>query len=153
MKKMVVILFFVASSLTAGAAVESNSEQAIPSVALPEEFAQILRYYEKFWSEKDLGALARLFTEDGCVLSSGAHPVCGRKAIEAFYHGHGGTLELRAIAYAKGETIGYIIGGYTWIPGGQDKGKFTITLRKNKSGRWKIVSDMDNSNTPAPKNE
>lgn len=25
-------------------------------------------------------------------------------------------------------------------------GKFTLTLRKDKSGRWLIVSDMDNSN-------
>ena len=45
-------------------------------------------------------------------------------------------------------TAGYIIGAYGRKAGDPDDGKFTLTLRKDSSGRWLIVSDMDNGNRP-----
>ena len=41
--------------------------------------------YEAAWQAKDAAALARLFAEDGFVLSSAAPMVRGRKAIQTFY--------------------------------------------------------------------
>jgi len=117
-----------------------------PTIALPRELARVLTDYEGAWSARDAKALAALFAEDGFVLPGGRPPVRGRDAIERYYQGHGGPLSLRAIAYATEGSVGYILGGYASEKGREDNGKFTLTLRKDASGKWWIFSDMDNSN-------
>ena len=133
-----------ASVLTATAAVAE--QQA--TVTLPAPLARVLSDYERAWQNKDAAALAELFAEDGFVLSSGAQPVRGRRDIERHYRGAGGPLALRAFAYATEGSVGYIIGGFARRRGEPDIGKFTLTLRKGTDGRWLIMSDMDNGNTP-----
>jgi ketosteroid isomerase-like protein len=123
----------------------SRSDQA--SVALPPELARVLTDYEAGWKAGDAAALSSLFTEDGFVLSPGQMPVKGRAAIRKLYTGPGSPLSLRAFAYAMHGPVGYVIGGYSAERGMPDEGKFTLTLRKDKRGRWLIVSDMDNLNT------
>ena len=118
----------------------------LPSVSLPPELARVLTDYETAWQAKDAAGLAALFAEDGFVLSSGSPPVRGRAAIERHYAGAGNPLALRALAFATAGDIGYIIGGFARQKGDPDTGKFTLTLRKGKGGRWLIVSDMDNGN-------
>jgi ketosteroid isomerase-like protein len=133
------------------AAAQTPAPSPLPSIALPPELARVLTDYEAAWRSKDAAALARLFTEDGFVLSSGTPPVRGRAAIERHYTGQGGPLALRAIAYATDGAVGYIIGGYAQQAGASDSGKFTLTLRRGAGGRWLIQSDMDNANTrPRP---
>ena len=123
----------------------------VPSVQLPPDVARVLRDYETAWQQRDAKALAKLFTEDGFVLSPGQPPVRGRDAIEASYTGKGGPLALRALHFATDGKVGYIIGGYAAKAGDPDDGKFTLTLRKS-GGRWLIVSDMDNPNSrPRPR--
>ena len=123
----------------------------VASVALPPEVERVLRDYETAWQQRDAKALAKLFTEDGFVLSPGQPPVRGRDAIEANYTGKGGPLALRALHFATDGKAGYIIGGYAAKPGDPDDGKFTLTLRK-VGRRWLIVSDMDNPNSrPRPR--
>ena len=117
-----------------------------PTVDLPPELARVLTDYENAWAARDAKALAGLFAEDGYVLPGGSPPVKGRAAIERYYQGHGGPLSLRAIAYATEGPVGYILGGYASEKGKQDDGKFTLTLRKDASGKWWIFSDMDNGN-------
>ena len=119
----------------------------LPSVTLPAPLARVLREYETAWQRKDARALAALFAEDGFVLSNGVPAVRGRAAIEEHYEGQGGPLSLRAFAYAVEESTGYVIGGFARREGEPDIGKFTLTLRKGSSGRWVIVSDMDNGNS------
>lgn len=121
-----------------------------PSVTLPPELARVLKDYEAGWTKGDAAALASLFADDGFVLSNGRAPVKGRQAIQKLYTRNGSPLFLRAIAYATRGDIGYIIGGYSHERGKPDDGKFTLTLRKADSGRWLIVSDLDNSNSPQP---
>jgi ketosteroid isomerase-like protein len=118
-------------------------------VDLPQELARVLREYERAWSARDPQTLATLFTEDGFVLSGGRPPVKGRAAIASQYKDGGGPLALRALAYQTDGRTGYIIGAYADKPGDPDRGKFTLTLRK-ETGRWLIVSDMDNSNGAPP---
>jgi len=118
-----------------------------PSVAMPAPLARVLTDYEKAWSQKDAAALAQLFAEDGFVLSSGAPMVRGRDAIRRFYTGAGGPLSLRAIAFATEGNVGYIIGAFTDRQGAPDRGKFTLTLRRDPGGQWLIMSDMDNGNS------
>jgi ketosteroid isomerase-like protein len=109
--------------------------------------ARVLTDYEVAWRNKDAAALAALFAEDGFVLSDGGPPVRGRAAIQKHYAGHGGPLALRALAFATEGSVGYVIGGFSRHAGEPDTGKFTLTLRKDVSGRWWIVSDMDNGNS------
>jgi ketosteroid isomerase-like protein len=119
---------------------------ALPSVDLPGPLARLLRDYESAWRARDAAALAALFAEDGFVLTGGSPPVRGRAAIEKAYAGMGGPLELRALAFATEGAIGYIVGGFAREKGEPDVGKFTLTLHRGEDGRWRIFSDMDNSN-------
>jgi ketosteroid isomerase-like protein len=120
------------------------------SVTLPPALARVLTDYEAEWQRKDAVALAALFTEDGFVLSGGTPPVRGRAQIEKHYTGRGGPLSLRALAFASEGSIGYIIGAFAPVKGEPDVGKFTLTLRKGRDGRWLIASDMDNGNARRP---
>ena len=133
--------------LSQGAAGAQMQAQALPSVTLPPQLERVLADYEKAWQNKDAGALADLFAEDGFVLSGGAPPVRGRAQIKERYTGQGGPLCLRALAYATEGSIGYIIGGFSRNKGEPDVGKFTLTLRKSSADRWLIMSDMDNGNS------
>ena len=121
-------------------------EPALPSVVLPPELSRVLTDYEKAWRAHDAAALARLFAEDGFVLSPGSEPARGRAAIEKHYANAGGELALRALAYAVDGRIGYIVGGFGHRAGEPDNGKFTLTLVRGDGGRWLIFSDMDNGN-------
>ena len=137
--------FALAMLFCAAALVASPTADQQPSVKLPPELDRVLRDYERYWSTRDPAALAKIFTEDGFVLSPGNPMIRGRAAIEAFYRGPGGPLTLRAVAFVSEGTVGYIIGAYAVNPGDPDIGKFTLTLRR-EAGRWLIVSDMDNGN-------
>jgi ketosteroid isomerase-like protein len=121
--------------------------QPLPSVQLPLPIARVLSDYERAWRARDAAALAALFTDDGFVLSNGVPPVRGRSEIQRHYSGQGGPLALRTLAYATDGAVGYIIGGFARREGEADIGKFTLTLHQDASGRWLIVSDMDNGNS------
>jgi ketosteroid isomerase-like protein len=123
----------------------------LPSVTLPAELDRVLRDYEKAWQAKDPAALSILFAEDGFVLASGRPPVRGRDAIRAAYTGDGGPLALRAFAYGTQGSVGYIIGAFGPVAGGEDRGKFVLTLRREPGGRWLITADMDNSSQRSPR--
>jgi len=117
-----------------------------PSVELPAALDRVLRDYETAWKNKDASALASLFAEDGFVLSGNRPPIRGRDAIEEHYTGRGGSLSLRALAFASEGSVGYIIGAFAARASEPDAGKFTLTLVKDAGGRWLIMSDMDNGN-------
>lgn len=119
----------------------------LADAALPPDLDRVLRDYERAWRANDAAALASLFAEDGFVLQSNAPPVRGRPAIQAAYTGQGGgSLRLRALAFATGDTNGYIIGAYAYGDASDDTGKFTLTLRRAPGRPWLIFSDMDNPN-------
>lgn len=127
----------------------SNTQTQLPSIALPPELDRVLRDYEAGWRKGDAPALAALFSENGFVMQNGKPPVRGRAAIQSAYQsGAGGQLKLRALAVATADTIGYIIGAYGYDASGVDMGKFTLTLKRQRGGKWLIFSDMDNGNAP-----
>jgi ketosteroid isomerase-like protein len=143
-RSLIAVAMLVASA-THGAA-QTAELSTEPSIELPADLARVLRDYEAAWSRKDAAALAQLFAADGYVLPNGGPPVKGRTAIERHYTGSGGPLFLRAFAYAAEGSVGYILGGFSGEPARPDAGKFTLTLRKERDGRWLIVSDMDSPN-------
>lgn len=140
------ILIFGAAALAAAAGLEDEAPTVLPSVQLPPELARVLTDYETAWRAGDGASLALLFADDGFVLPNGAPPVRGRAAVQKFYKGPGGPLLLRAFAFATEGDVGYILGGFSRQEGQPDVGKFTLTLRRSRTGRWLIVSDMDNGN-------
>ena len=140
-----VVLFLVTlSSARPLAAQLPAGSDTLPTVLLPPDLDRVLRDYERAWRARDAGALAELFTEDGFVLSGGAPPVRGRANVEDKYARSGGPLHLRAIAFAAGDTVGYIIGTYGARPAEINAGKFILALRRRPGGRWQIAADMDN---------
>ena len=121
-----------------------------PRVQLPADLNQVLANYEAAWQSHNPKALSELFAEDGFVLTPDHPPARGRAEILAVYGHAGGALSLHPYAYAVEGHVAYIIGGFSRSPQDEDGGKFTLTLRKTREGRWLIVSDMDNGNRPRP---
>jgi hypothetical protein len=116
----------------------------LPSVTLPAELDRVLRDYEKHWKASNGEALSALFTDDGFINRNGW--IRGRDAIRQAYQRSGGDLRLRAIGYAAGDTVGYIVGGYRYGEATQDGGKFVLALRRAPRGEWRIAADLDAAN-------
>jgi ketosteroid isomerase-like protein len=137
-------LAFAAPTTVAG---QGTPTPTLPSITLPPEVERVLRDYERHWAAGDEAALAALFTEDGFVLQNGRPPIRGREAIRQAYAPFDGPLRLRAMGYAVGDSVGYIVGGYRYGDATEDSGKFVLALRRTPGGPWLIASDMDNFNT------
>lgn len=146
MRRLGVALLVLAVA-PAAAPAQDTAAAPLPSVTLPPALDRVLRDYERAWTARDAQALAALFTTDGFVLRPGHPPVRGRDGIARAYAGAGGPLSLRAMTFAVGDTVGYIIGGYAARPGDPDDGKFVLAVRRDASGRWLIAADMDNGNS------
>lgn len=133
-------------------AAQARSQTADPlglePVALPAPLDRVLRDYEAAWEAGDGKRLAALFTEDGFALSNGRLPMRGRAAIEAWHTRPGGDLQLRAFAWSTSDSVGYIVGGYTYPGMTGPGGKFLLALRRGADRRWLIAADMDNSAAP-----
>jgi uncharacterized protein (TIGR02246 family) len=117
----------------------------LPSISLPAELDRVLRDYERGWRAGNEKALAELFTEDGFVPTGGGW-VRGRDGIRRTYETQQGDLQLRALAYAVADTVGYIVGAYGYGPEAGDRGKFVLALRRSPGGQWLIAADIDQSN-------
>ena len=141
------VLCSIAAFSSLSVAQASNAPPApLPSIALPPELDRILRDYERGWRAGNEKALAELFTEDGFVPTGGGW-VRGRDGIRRTYETQQGDLQLRAVAYAVADTVGYIVGAYTYGPeSATDRGKFVLALRRPPGGQWLIAADIDQSN-------
>jgi uncharacterized protein (TIGR02246 family) len=119
----------------------------LPSITLPADLDRVLRDYERAWKAGDEATLATLFTPDGFV-PTGQGWVRGRDAIRAAYENQSGTLQLRALAFAVQDTVGYIVGAYGFgdTPPVPDTGKFVLALRRARGGPWLIAADIDQTN-------
>src|SRR5687768_8717206 len=145
--RICVALLCFATVTPAAAQSSATAASQLPSVSLPAELDRVLRDYEVAWRSGDAAKVAALISVDGFVLQNGRAPVRGRDAIGKAYAGQaGGELRLRALAHAVADTVGYIIGAYSYGNSPGDVGKFTLTLRRPRSGQWEIFSDMDNGN-------
>jgi hypothetical protein len=117
----------------------------LPTVDLPRDLDRVLRDYERLWRAKDAAGLASIFTRDGFIARRGW--IRGHDAIrEAYSATSGGDLRLRAVGYATGDTVGYIVGGYRYGDSQTDGGRFVLGLRRQPGQPWRIAVDMDASN-------
>ena len=129
-------------------AAQGNAEWPLQVVALPPELDRVLRDYEAAWKAGDGARLARVFTSDGIILPSGKLPGRGTEAIQASHTKPGGELQLVAFAWAVGDTVGYIVGGYRYPNTTGPGGKYVVTLRKGGDGLWRIAADIENLSRP-----
>lgn len=106
---------------------------------------RVLRDNEDAWRAGDGPRLAALFREDGFALHNDALPVRGRAAIARTGTAPGGDIQLRAFAYAQGDSVGYVVGAFSYPGWTGPGGKFLLALRRGPSGRWLIAADMDNA--------
>lgn len=126
---------------------ERAMESRHPSVELPPGLARVLRDYERHWQAGAADSLAALFTEDGFATGRGGW-ISGREALLARFRGNTSSpLRLRALSYAAGDTVAYIIGayGYGAEPDVPDRGRFILALRRSGDGPWLIAGDLDAS--------
>jgi Putative lumazine-binding/Domain of unknown function (DUF4440) len=121
----------------------------LPSINLPPELDRVLRDYEKSWRAGDENGLASLFTADGFVPSNTGF-VRGRDAIVGQYKDQQGDLQLRALAYGTADTVGYIVGAFSFGADGVDRGKYVLALRRARGGPWRIAADLDQTNRGGP---
>lgn len=141
---VVVVLFALGISPLQGQSTDAAEASGQPTVDLPPPLERVLRDYERHWGAGDADALAELFVEQGLIVSGG-NWIRGRDAIRQAYQIASGPLRLRAIEHATDGDVGYIVGAYGYdeerpVP---DAGLFTLTLRRDSAGDWRIVSDMD----------
>jgi uncharacterized protein (TIGR02246 family) len=142
---IIALAALVATSAAAAQAPTQAAVPRLPSVTLPAELDRVLRDYERLWKAGDGAGLAALFTQDGFIARPGGW-IRGRDAIrEAYQAMASGDLQLRALAYAASDTVGYIVGAYAYGANAatQDNGKFTLTLRRQRGKPWLIASDLD----------
>lgn len=138
----------VALVLTAAPLVAQDTANysPLPTIDLPPALERVLRDYESAWQAGDEVALADLFTADGFV-PSGPGWVRGSEDILSTYTNSSGPLQLRGLAYAVDDTVGYLVGAYGYgEAGGPDRGKFLLALRREPGGPWLIAADLDSSN-------
>ncbi|HET9385630.1 MAG TPA: nuclear transport factor 2 family protein, partial [Gemmatimonadales bacterium] len=124
---------FASIAVAQAPAPSSQLPAPLPSITLPPELARVLRDYEKNWRAGDENALAALFTSDGFVPSNAGF-VRGRDAIAGQYKDQQGELRLRAHAYAVSDTVGYIVGAYSFGADSVDRGKYLLALRRPRGG-------------------
>jgi ketosteroid isomerase-like protein len=130
------------SSTGQGGAAQAPAQ--LPSVDLPPDLNRVIRDYETHWKGRDGAALSELFTDDGFIARGPW--IRGRDAIRAAYAtSSGGDLRLRAVGYATGDTVGYIVGAFRYGESPNDGGKFILALRRAPGGQWKIAADLDAS--------
>lgn len=122
---------------------QPSVRQPVP-IELPSELAAVLRNYERAWRARDAEALSRLFVDSATVLTNTGNLVVGRGAVRDRYAGSGGTLFLRAYAYAAADHVAHIIGGYALNVNGPDAGTYVLALvRRGTAGPWLIAADLD----------
>ena len=142
-KLLAAALLAASASLPAPLAAQQGAPAArLPSVQLPPDLDRVLRDYERHWRDDDPAALAALFTPDGLIFRNGW--LQGRDTIRATLRG-GGDLRLRAIAWAADGDVGYIVGAYGYGDDAahRDIGVFTLPLRRDADGVWRIAADLD----------
>lgn len=123
--------------------------QQPPTISLPADVDRVLKDYARAWEANDPVALSQLFDAAGMALPSGQPPAVGVESIrKAYSTGAGSPLHLRPIAFGASGELAYVIGEWGTSPSKPDFGKFTLVLRRGADGGWRIVSDMDNANTP-----
>lgn len=119
-------------------------EPLLSPVELPENFARLLRGRDEVFKQKNPSAMAEFYTKDALFLNpSGPNWIQGQKAIDFVGQNISGSFRAVPVAYAAGETTGYIAGYWTIGEGAKIRyaSNFLLSLRKEADGKWRIAAE------------
>jgi uncharacterized protein (TIGR02246 family) len=112
----------------------------------------------KAFNEGDADGVAALYAEDAVLMAPGAPAVAGRAAIREFIASDIAKLKAAGLANKGDEvTDAGVAGDIGWVTGTfsvtdasgatLDKGKY-VTIYRRVNGKWPIIRDTWNSDTP-----
>ncbi len=116
----------------------------------------------KATTAKDLERLLSHFADDASIFPPNAPIAAGKAAIRAVWTqmlaapGLNLTWQTTTVEASRGSDLGYLEGTYEITmnhPKGTavtDHGKWVSVVKKSPDGKWKVVSDIWNSNQPPP---
>jgi uncharacterized protein (TIGR02246 family) len=139
----------------------SACNQAPPDTRVADEGA--IRNADAQWSQTaaagDLEGTVAYYAEDASLLAPNAPIASGKPAIHAMWAGLLGpgtsiSWQANRVEVARSSDLAYIEGTYQLTmkdPQGNpvnDKGKFVEVWKKQSDGKWKVVTDIFNSDLP-----
>jgi len=145
MKRMMCLLSVLAISL--------NIKR--PAIADRDEVDDLLERYLAAYNNGDAAALAELYSADAVLLPHDQARARGRSKIEQFWkrtlrfdpaRRMGRSVSTLLMAKKAGADVAYLVG--TFGIGSGDIRNFTICLVRDSEGKWRIASEMWNSNGP-----
>jgi predicted TIM-barrel fold metal-dependent hydrolase len=127
----------------AGAALLERFEGggALDPVAVPSEVADLLKRRSEVWN--DAAALAEIYAEDAILVEN--RPIAGRKQVaQHLSQRFGRAYSLIPLSYAEGQGSRRVAAMYARGEGAErtNMGLALITLVQDKSGKWRIASEM-----------
>lgn len=142
----------------------SNMSAAAPvdTKAAEDEIRKVDQAYFDAVKAKDANAIAAVYTDDAVSMAPNAPALVGHEGIVKYYQDF---LKLPQLAMTGGPetikisddgTMAYDSGKYSvsWVDAKgktmKDEGKYLEVLRK-VDGKWKVVTDANNSNMAPPK--
>jgi uncharacterized protein (TIGR02246 family) len=137
------------------ASMASAQAMAAKGASTPDELRQ---RWVAAANAKDAAGLAALYTDDALLMPTNMASVKGRAAIQSSWKGMldqgAHDISLKKVGGAQAADWGYEVGTYSAMFGtSPDKGKYMLSVKKGKDGKWLIHEDIFNSDmpcTPAP---
>jgi ketosteroid isomerase-like protein len=112
--------------------------------------------WAKVAGAKDLDKTVSYYADDAIVLPPNEAMVTSKNGIRDLWKGFLDRLttiswKTTRVEMAKSGEIGYAVGTYeaTMKDGAKDKGKYCEVWKKQGDGKWKVVTDMFSSDSPA----
>jgi uncharacterized protein (TIGR02246 family) len=128
---------------------------ARPAIADKDDVNDLLERYLAAYNNGDAAALAELYSADAVLLPNDEASARGRSKIEQFWKRTlrfdsarriGRPVSTLLMAKKTGTDVAYLVG--TFGIGSGDIRNFTICLVRDSQGKWRIASEMWNSNGP-----
>ncbi|HYT32394.1 MAG TPA: nuclear transport factor 2 family protein [Thermoanaerobaculia bacterium] len=128
---------------------------ARPAIADRDEVDDLLERYLAAYNNGDAAALAELYSADAVLLPHDQASVRGRSKIEQFWkrtlrfdpaRRMGRSVSTLLMAKKAGADVAYLVG--TFGIGSGEIRNFTICLVRDSEGKWRVASEMWNSNGP-----
>jgi len=144
--------------LTAGCQQAPPDNQAVDQSAIKDLEAQ----WSKTAAAKNLDDTVSYYADDASMLSANMPIATGKQAIRATWAqfigspGFSVSWESTKAEASRSSDLAYDIGTYQLTmndPQGKpmsDRGKYVVVWKKQPDGKWKVVSDIFNSDLPIP---